>query len=397
MSPSADGLRRLVLSDRFFFITCRVFRPRRRSTAEFHKAKLCATCSTGATDARSYLYDPDGQRVAKLQNGSISEQYYYDADGHMITDANSSGNTLRAEIYAGERHLATWTNNATYFNHADWLGTERVRTNSSGAACETITSLPFGDGQVTNGSCTPTPTFFTGKERDLESGNDYFGARYYGSTLGRFMTPDWAAKATAVPYADFGDPQSLDLYSYVLNNPLSKADADGHCGGEIDCGGDAPVEETELKAKVAKNQSQYDPKKSGPEDPTNPGHPLSQNAVVKKASDLAFMKTVNGTARSGLAEAGFSIEYKDGKISIGNKVDSVNSDKQANELVITTDANTIAIFHTHGNAALPTPSEGDRNPNTQVPDFVRSQRSLYVTIPNSATGNPPLNAYIQLQ
>lgn len=43
------------------------------------------------------------------------------------------------------------------------------------------------------------------------------------------MTPDWAAKATAVPYADFGDPQSLNLYSYGRNNPLAKADPDGHC------------------------------------------------------------------------------------------------------------------------------------------------------------------------
>jgi len=70
---------------------------------------------------------------------------------------------------------------------------------------------------------------FTGKERDSESGLDMFGARYYGSSLGRFMTPDWAAKPTAVPYAMFGDPQSLNLYSYVHNNPLFKADDDGHC------------------------------------------------------------------------------------------------------------------------------------------------------------------------
>lgn len=70
---------------------------------------------------------------------------------------------------------------------------------------------------------------FTGKERDSESGLDMFGARYYGSSLGRFMTPDWAAKATAVPYAMFGDPQTLNLYGYVRNNPLSHADVDGHC------------------------------------------------------------------------------------------------------------------------------------------------------------------------
>jgi len=43
------------------------------------------------------------------------------------------------------------------------------------------------------------------------------------------MTPDWAARPTAVPYAVFGDPQSLNLYSYVRNNPVARADADGHC------------------------------------------------------------------------------------------------------------------------------------------------------------------------
>jgi RHS repeat-associated protein len=71
---------------------------------------------------------------------------------------------------------------------------------------------------------------FTGKERDAESGLDYFGARYYGSALGRFMSPDWSATPQAVPYADFADPQTLNLYSYVRNNPFSKADPDGHCG-----------------------------------------------------------------------------------------------------------------------------------------------------------------------
>ena len=48
---------------------------------------------------------------------------------------------------------------------------------------------------------------FIGKERD-ETGLDYFGARYYSNGLGRFITPDWADKATAVPYAVFGDPQT---------------------------------------------------------------------------------------------------------------------------------------------------------------------------------------------
>lgn len=71
-------------------------------------------------------------------------------------------------------------------------------------------------------------TRITGKERDTETGLDYFGARYYASNMGRWMSPDWAANATAVPYAQFGDPQTLNLYGYVRNNPLGTADLDGH-------------------------------------------------------------------------------------------------------------------------------------------------------------------------
>jgi RHS repeat-associated protein len=71
-------------------------------------------------------------------------------------------------------------------------------------------------------------SLFTQKERDSYTGNDYFEARYYSSALGRFNTPDWSAKATPVPYAVFDDPQSLNLYAYVRNNPVIHVDADGH-------------------------------------------------------------------------------------------------------------------------------------------------------------------------
>jgi RHS repeat-associated protein len=77
----------------------------------------------------------------------------------------------------------------------------------------------------------------TGKERDTESGNDYFGARYYSSNMGRFMSPDWDDDPHPTPYAVLDDPQSLNLYSYVKNNPLSKTDKDGH----VPCGGTASI------------------------------------------------------------------------------------------------------------------------------------------------------------
>jgi RHS repeat-associated protein len=72
---------------------------------------------------------------------------------------------------------------------------------------------------------------YTGKERDAESGNDYFGARYYASSMGRFMSPDFNDTdddPEPVPYADLDDPQSLNLYGYVRNNPLRRTDSNGH-------------------------------------------------------------------------------------------------------------------------------------------------------------------------
>jgi hypothetical protein len=149
----------------------------------------------------------------------------------------------------------------------------------------------------------------------------------------------------------------------------------------------------EVKSQGSDAAQKYDPSKTGPEDPTKPGSPLYKNPMVKKASDDAFMTTTNGTARSGLAEAGFSIEYKNGKISIANKVDSVHSDKKGNELTIVTDANTIAILHTHGNGVNATPSmptkDSPGDVASPVPNFVRSQSALYVTVPGTTN-------YIQL-
>jgi RHS repeat-associated protein len=112
-----------------------------------------------------------------------------------------------------------------YFS--DNLKTASVITDATGNIKSESDYYPWGgELQFANGDSNHYK--FTGKERDSETGLDYFGARYYGNSLGRFITPDWAAKATDVPYADFADPQSLNLYTYVRNIPTTKADADGH-------------------------------------------------------------------------------------------------------------------------------------------------------------------------
>jgi RHS repeat-associated protein len=91
---------------------------------------------------------------------------------------------------------------------------------------------------------------YTGKERDSESGNDYFEARYYSSAMGRFLSPDWSAKEEPVPYAKLDNPQSLNLYAYVLNNPLSRVDADGH--------DDKTPEKIVAAAKASEGSQSYD-------------------------------------------------------------------------------------------------------------------------------------------
>jgi RHS repeat-associated protein len=95
--------------------------------------------------------------------------------------------------------------------------------NADGTKEETCTGLPFGDGPPCTGTGDPSPQHFTGKERDTESNNDYFGARYYSNNTGRFLSPDPAGIAFSNP----ANPQSWNLYSYVLNNPLGAVDPDG--------------------------------------------------------------------------------------------------------------------------------------------------------------------------
>lgn len=175
------------------------------------------------------VYDADGRRIQKT-TGGVTVSYLYDIAGHQIAEISSSGAWNRGEIYAGARHLGTYNNGTTFFNHEDWLGTERARSNVTGVVCETIASLPYGDGQNTAGTCgDESPMHFTGKMRDTESNLDDFDARYYSSQWGRFTIPDWDGKPVDVPYAKFGDPQSLNLYGYVRNNPSTSLDPDGHC------------------------------------------------------------------------------------------------------------------------------------------------------------------------
>ena len=178
----------------------------------------------GAT--ASYAYFPFGARAVKITGGNTF-WYLYDAQGRQLAELNSSGAWVRGEIFAGSRHIASYANSTTYFDHNDSLNTARVRTGVSGAVSQTCANWPFGNALNCSGT-GGSPLHFTGQERDQETGLDYFGARYSSSNFGRFMTPDWSATPTATPYVALANPQSLNLYSYVLDNPITSADSNGH-------------------------------------------------------------------------------------------------------------------------------------------------------------------------
>ena len=148
-----------------------------------------------------------------------------------MTDCNASRALQHVNVFSGQHLVGTWNPAAgkVYYAYSDWLGTQRYEADGSGTNVNSWTSLPFGDNETALGTGTDaTEHHFTGKEHDAESGLDYFKARYYQSQTGRWLLPDWSETPVPVPYATFTNPQSLNLYTYVGNNPVNAVDADGH-------------------------------------------------------------------------------------------------------------------------------------------------------------------------
>jgi RHS repeat-associated protein len=188
-----------------------------------------------AAGTTSYLYDADGNRIEKVTNGTLSKMYWYGGGSQALDESGGSGNITDEYIYFGSRRVAhiLAATGVVDFYVQDSLGTSRTLVqNGQTSLCYDADFLPYGAENALTSTCAQNYKF-TGKERDSESGNDDFGARYFASTLGRFLAPDFESGAADVPNADLGSPQTLNLYSYVGNNPLNLTDPDGHhqeCG-----------------------------------------------------------------------------------------------------------------------------------------------------------------------
>jgi RHS repeat-associated protein len=150
----------------------------------------------------------------------------------METDMRTSRRWAGAGTVLGLLMLLappTWAQVVVEYYHLDAVGNVRAVTDEAGNVVERHDYLPFGE-ECTTGACAANPGLgagqprkFTGKERDQETGLDYFGARYYGSKIGRFSTVDpvytWRENLV--------DPQRWNRYAYARNNPLRYVDPDG--------------------------------------------------------------------------------------------------------------------------------------------------------------------------
>lgn len=162
-----------------------------------------------------YFYDSSGQRVKKVENGVVT--YYIGKHYEKQVGGSNEGNTSYYFGEGGERVAKKDPSGNVFYYHLDHLDGVNVVTDSSGAVIAKTDYLPFGD--VRAGSSGTEKYSYTDKEKDKTS-LYYFHARYNSPEFRHFTQADLADP-------DFTDPQDLNRYSYVGNNPLSYVDDDG--------------------------------------------------------------------------------------------------------------------------------------------------------------------------
>ncbi|MDP3723997.1 MAG: RHS repeat-associated core domain-containing protein, partial [Candidatus Omnitrophota bacterium] len=165
----------------------------------------------------------------------VTTRFVYDGDGGRVKQTTASGTTTylgesyelapdgttTKYVFAGSQRIAAKeSTGALRFYHTDHLGSSNVITDSTGTVIELAEYTPYGSLNRREGSVT-VPQKFTGQRLDTTTGLYFYNARYYDPSLGRFIQAD---PVVPVP----GDPQALNRYSYVRNNPLTYTDPSGH-------------------------------------------------------------------------------------------------------------------------------------------------------------------------
>ncbi len=141
----------------------------------------------------------------------------------MLTESALDGSSPVDYIYFGGQRLARVASSTVYYYFGDHLDSARVVVQAgANTACYEGDFEPYGREHVVTGTCSQHYKF-TGKERDTETQNDYFPARFLENNLGRWLSPD----PGGVNAVHLEDPQTWNMYAYVRNNPATLNDPTG--------------------------------------------------------------------------------------------------------------------------------------------------------------------------
>ncbi len=174
-------------------------------------------------------YDGDGRRAKHVQWGAPIYYLWSSVLGEPVLEITSEGKVYRAYVYSpsGQRvALQSW-DGKFYWVHTDHLGTAVRLTDSSGAEFYKGEFDPHGqpisEWANPDGETFLTSHKFTGYERDWATMLDYAKARTYQADRGRFLQAD----PLGLGAADLISPQSLNRYTYVMNDPINLVDPSG--------------------------------------------------------------------------------------------------------------------------------------------------------------------------
>ena len=189
---------------------------------------MIKTESAIEVDNVSYLYDIDGLRVAKDDDGQVTN-YLVDKNrgyGQVIKELDSTNTTTVDYLYGDDLIRQTRAANNSYYLY-DGLGSTRALTDSAGAITDTYDFSAYGS-LIDGTGNTKNKYLFAGEQFDVNLDNYYLRARYYDPGVGRFTSMDtWAGRSR--------NPISLNKYLYGNANPVSHTDPSGNfsIGGQM--------------------------------------------------------------------------------------------------------------------------------------------------------------------
>ena len=193
------------------------------------------------------MHDEDNEELAVVDlttyTGSLTNDTWYDVsvpleDFHVDADATTTrgftfiSSAVATLHYDNIRFVsvseATSATTSIKYVHTDHLGGTNVVTDDTGEAVEVVDYYPYGEQRISDtlGSVVEQLKF-TGHEYDVDSDLTYAKARYYDQEIGKWLGQDPTVLLTPTQFLD--DPQQLNMYAYVRNNPTNLVDPTGQC------------------------------------------------------------------------------------------------------------------------------------------------------------------------